>query len=264
MGIDWGVGRYEATGEMLFPVSEVVVGMSEPLAGRRVVDVGCGTGNAALLAATSGAVVTGVDPAARLLEVARGRAAEQGLEVNFVVGEAGNIPLPDHQADLVLSVFAAIFAPDAEGAIKELVRVTAPDGVIRVTTWPPDGPLVAISRTAGQFVGEVLGQQPPQGKSFAWHDRDEVAAAFAPYGFQVELEQRTLTFAGTTPGAYVTAGAEHPMAVSGAKALAGLPNGAELVAELNARILAVATELNEDPDGFRFSNDYLIVTARRG
>ena len=264
MQLDWGVGRYETTGEMLFPVSEVVVGMSEPLDGKSVVDVGCGTGNAALLAAGRGAVVTGVDPSARLLEVARSRAEEQGLKANFVVGEAGRIPVPDHSADLVLSVFASIFAPDAEAAIAEMVRVTAVDGTIRFTAWPPDGPLVAINRTAGQFMAEVMGQPPAQPAGFAWHDRDELSAAFAPYGFDVEVERRTITFEGTSPENYLAGSSDHPMAVTASQALAKLPNGAELGDELGARLLAVANELNEDPDGFRFSNDYVVVTARRG
>lgn len=264
MELDWGVGRYETTGEMLLPVSEIVVGMSEPLDGKSVVDVGCGTGNAALLAAGRGAVVTGVDPSTRLLDVARGRAAEQGLKANFVVGEAGRIPLPDHTADLVLSVFATIFAPDAEAAIAEMVRVTAADGTIRFTAWPPDGPLVVINRTARQFMAEVMGQPPAEPKGFAWHDRDDLRAAFAPYGFEVEVERRSITFDGKSPEEYLASSADHPMAVTAMQALSSRPNGAELEAELYGRLLAAATELNENPDGFRFSNDYVVVTARRG
>jgi ubiquinone/menaquinone biosynthesis C-methylase UbiE len=76
------------------------------------VDLGCGTGNAALLAAGRGARVTGVDPAPRLLDVARARAAERGLDATFAHGEAGDLPLEDGEVDVVLSVFGVIFAPD--------------------------------------------------------------------------------------------------------------------------------------------------------
>ena len=55
-----------------------------------MVDVGCGSGNAALLAAERGAVVTGVDPAQRLLDVGAATAADRGLEVTFVLGEAAD------------------------------------------------------------------------------------------------------------------------------------------------------------------------------
>src|SRR6202158_4550227 len=81
MRLDWGVGHYETTAGQLNPVSVAAVERAGISAGDRVVDVGCGTGNAALLAALRGARVTGVDPAARLLGVARVRAEESGVSV---------------------------------------------------------------------------------------------------------------------------------------------------------------------------------------
>ncbi|HKN93646.1 MAG TPA: class I SAM-dependent methyltransferase, partial [Thermoleophilaceae bacterium] len=60
---DWGLGTYERTAEQLMPAAQAVVASAAPAAGERVVDVGCGTGNAALIAAERGARVTGVDPA---------------------------------------------------------------------------------------------------------------------------------------------------------------------------------------------------------
>src|SRR4051795_733952 len=111
--LDWSLGRYERTAEQLLPAARLVVERAAPSAGDRVVDVGCGTGNAALLAAERGARVTGVDPAARLLDVAREEASAGGLDATFVEGDAAAIPLDYGEADLVLSVFGVIFAPDA-------------------------------------------------------------------------------------------------------------------------------------------------------
>src|SRR4051794_39954624 len=102
---DWGLGRYEDTAARLEPAARVVVESAAPEAGERLVDVGCGTGNAALLAAERGARVTGVDPAARLLDVARERAAARGLTATFARGDAAALPLGDGEADVVLSVF---------------------------------------------------------------------------------------------------------------------------------------------------------------
>jgi ubiquinone/menaquinone biosynthesis C-methylase UbiE len=65
------------------------------VSGERVLDVGCGTGNAALLAAQAGAGVVGVDPAARLLSVARERAEAAGVSADFVPGTAESLPFPD-------------------------------------------------------------------------------------------------------------------------------------------------------------------------
>jgi SAM-dependent methyltransferase len=264
--LDWGLGEYEPTGEVLLPVSEAVVGMSEPLAGQRVVDLGTGTGNAALLAAERGAVVTGVDPAKRLVEVARKRAAERGLEAEFLVGDAASIPLEDGAADVLLSVFAVIFAPDAGAAIAEMTRVTAPDGLIRLTSWVPGGSMMAINQVAGKFMAEVFGSegQATGPKPLAWHDEAALRAAFAPHGFVVELERRSISITGASPEEYLEKSAQHPMAVSAAQALAARPDGEALQADLTQRLLSAVRELNEDPSGFKISNEYAIVTARRG
>ena len=85
---DWGIGNYEATALELEPAAQHVVSAVHLAPGEHVLDVACGTGNAALLAARAGAVVTGLDGAQRLIEVARSRAAADGLEASFVVGDA--------------------------------------------------------------------------------------------------------------------------------------------------------------------------------
>src|SRR6266536_5366377 len=115
--MEWGQGRYESVAEQLLPAAEVVVERAAPKEGERVVDVGCGTGNAALLAAERGAKVTGVDPAGRLLDVAAAEASERGLDADFVIGEAASIPLDDDSVDLAISVFGVIFAPDPQAAV---------------------------------------------------------------------------------------------------------------------------------------------------
>jgi SAM-dependent methyltransferase len=74
---------------------------------------GCG----ALLAAAAGARVHGLDAAPRLIEVARARAAEAGLDVEFVVGDALDLPFDDGAFDAVVSVFGVIFVPDPARAI---------------------------------------------------------------------------------------------------------------------------------------------------
>ncbi len=83
--LDWGLGDYERIAEQFLPAARVVVERAAPEPGERVVDVGCGTGNAALLVAALGARVIGVDPASRLLEVAREEAAARGLDAEFAV-----------------------------------------------------------------------------------------------------------------------------------------------------------------------------------
>src|SRR5437588_499469 len=67
--VDWGAGRYEKTAAELEPVARAVVELAAVAAGERVVDLACGTGNAALIAAEHGARTVGVDAAPRLLDV---------------------------------------------------------------------------------------------------------------------------------------------------------------------------------------------------
>src|SRR5689334_10537672 len=105
---DWSAGRYERTAGQLLSAARVVVERAAVAPGERVVDVGCGTGNAALLAAERGARVTGVDPAVRLLGVAREQAAARGLVADFAEGDAAHLPLGDGEAQAVLSVFGVI------------------------------------------------------------------------------------------------------------------------------------------------------------
>ena len=125
---DWGIGRYERFAPDLEPAAEHVVELAGLHPGERVLDLGCGTGNAALLAARAGAAVTGIDPASRLLEIARERLAADGLDGSFVVGDAQALPFRDGEFDAVLSVFGVIFAVDAERALSEAIRVLKPDG----------------------------------------------------------------------------------------------------------------------------------------
>jgi SAM-dependent methyltransferase len=186
--VDWSVGHYEQTAPQLLAAAELLVEEAAPLAGARVVDVGCGTGNAALLAAARGARVTGVDPALRLLQVASRRAAAAALKVTFLAGEAAALPLPDNSADVVLSVFGVIFAPDPQAAAAELARVTADDGRILLTAWIPDGPIAQMNHVAQQAVLRALGA-PAAPPPFAWHDSDALNQLFAPHGFSLTLTE---------------------------------------------------------------------------
>jgi len=87
--VDWGVGNYERTARLLLPAAQVLVDAAALRAGERVLDLGSGTGNAALLAAAvTGAPVTAVAPSHRLLSVAAATAQKLGLSLLCKVGEA--------------------------------------------------------------------------------------------------------------------------------------------------------------------------------
>src|SRR5712691_1693906 len=141
----------------VFPVARAVVESAAIRPGERVLDLGCGTGNAALLAADHSGEVTGVDPASRLLEVARARAAGEGKEVTFLHGEATSLPAGDASVDVILSVFAVIFAPDPGAAAAEMSRVLVPGGRIVLSAWIPAGAMFELNSAAAQAVRQAVG-----------------------------------------------------------------------------------------------------------
>ena len=101
--VDWGAGKYETTAAELEPVAQAVVEQAAPVAGEDVLDLACGTGNAALLAAGRGAAVIGIDAAPRLLEVARTRAQGLGVDLEVREGDLLALPVDDASIDVVLS-----------------------------------------------------------------------------------------------------------------------------------------------------------------
>ena len=82
--VDWDLGTYEIVAAEIAPAASLVVELAGLREGERVVDVGCGTGNATTLAAALGARVTGVDPAPRLLAAAAGEARARGLDATTI------------------------------------------------------------------------------------------------------------------------------------------------------------------------------------
>ena len=257
--MEWGQGRYEMIAEQLLPAAEVVVEQAAPAGGDRVVDVGCGSGNAALLAAERGATVTGVDPAQRLLDVAAAEADRRGLDATFVVGEAADMPLPDSSADVVISVFGAIFAPDPKAAAAEMTRVLDPEGRMLISAWIPDGAISRAVRLSRQTVSEVLGQ-PPAAPPFPWHEQGALEELFHPHGMSVSLSEHRISFTAPSVEQFVDSeGENHPLAVAARPIL----EEAGRSEELRDALLALYGEANEDPDGFRVTSRYVIAEIKR-
>lgn len=113
--------------------------------GARLLDIACGAGQLALIAARSGVRVTGCDIATNWLERARVRAAAEGLDITFEEGDAEALPYPGGSFDAVTSLIGAMFAPRPELVAAELIRVCRPGGVIAMANWTPDG-----------FIGQML------------------------------------------------------------------------------------------------------------
>lgn len=103
--------------------------------GDAVLDVGSGTGALASAVADkfSSARITGVDPSAAYVAYAQSRAA--GPRVRFVVGDAQQLELADDTFDRAVSLLVMNFIPDPAKAVREMLRVTRPDGVVAAAVW---------------------------------------------------------------------------------------------------------------------------------
>jgi SAM-dependent methyltransferase len=256
--MNWGAGRYEDVAPELLPVARRVVEAAGIGAGERVVDVGCGTGNAALLAAEAGANVTGVDPAARLLEVAAERAAADGLQARFLEGDAAALPLDDGVADAVVSNFGVIFAPDAEAAAAEVARVTGAEGRFVFSAWKPGSAIGRVAGLRGEALAAAAGKTVPP--RFAWHEVDAVTELLGPHGFSISATHDRISFTATSAEEFEAREYEvHPMWAVADQVLG--PRGE--LDELRERTLEVFRDANEDPSAFRVSSEYAIVSARR-
>jgi SAM-dependent methyltransferase len=257
--LDWGVGSYESLAGQLLPAARVVVESAGLRPDERVLDLGCGTGNAALLAADRCGEVTGVDPASRLLEIARAQAAREGKKVTFRHGEAASLPVDDSAVDVILSVFALIFAPDPDAAAAEMSRVLAPGGRIVLSAWIPAGAMFEMTSTASETIRQAVGA-PPGPAPFAWEQRDALLNLLAPHGFSVEVKHHALAFTASSAQEFLDDQAQnHPMAVAGLSVLEQLGQAQAL----RTRLLGILENGNEDAAKFRVTSRYVVATARR-
>jgi ubiquinone/menaquinone biosynthesis C-methylase UbiE len=121
-------------------------------AGTSLLDVACGSGQFALIAARRGARVTGVDVATNSILAARGRAASEGLDTRFDEGDAEALPYPDASFDVVASLYGAMFAPRPELVAAELLRVCRPGGRIAMGNWTREGFIGKMFKTFARFI----------------------------------------------------------------------------------------------------------------
>lgn len=251
---DWGEGDYSRTAAQLAPAAEALVEAVGARVGVRLLDLACGTGNAALAAAARGAEATGVDASAALVAQARERAAASGLDARFLVGDLTSLPVPDGAADATVSCFGAIFAPDPARAAAEMVRVTAPGGALALTSWMPEG---AIHRS-GRLVQEAL--PPREGPEPRWGDAAWVEALLEAAGAEgARVAARSLEFRASSPEAWFADQEEHHPFWRWARGTLG----PEVWSSIRARSMGLLGEANEDPGSFLVTGGYLLIMARR-
>ena len=256
---DWGLGRYELTAAELEPVARRVVAMAAPLRNERVLDIACGTGNAAILAARFKSKVVGLDQAPRLIEVAGQRAAAEGLDISFVEGIAEDLRFPDASFDVVLSIFGLIFASDPEKAFAEMVRVMTPRARAFFTVWLPGGAIDSFVNVCIKYVNAATGRSGPP-SPLKWHDEAAVQELASRNGAAVRFHEGELQFFADTAEDFLQRNQQnHPMSV----ATRPLLEKAGSLEAMEAESLAALRAGNEDPERFRVTSRYRVVEIRR-
>jgi len=187
----WAMGDYHAVAVDIIPeLGPVLVAESHVTSGQRVLDVGAGSGNAAIPAALTGASVVASDLTPELLEAGRQLAAKQGAELEWRQADAEALPFDDGEFDTVLSCVGVMFAPHHEASADELVRVCRPGGTIGLLSWTPEGFIGQMFATMKPYAAPPPpGAQPPP----LWGKEEHVRNLLGDRVTDVVATTRTLT-----------------------------------------------------------------------
>ncbi|MBL8229768.1 MAG: class I SAM-dependent methyltransferase [Bryobacterales bacterium] len=137
--------------------------------GIRLLDVACGAGQVALIAARAGLYATGCDIATNWIEKARLRAAAEKLPAIFDEGDAESLPYADASFEAVVSLVGAMFAPRPHLVAGELTRVCTPGGTIAMANWTPDGFIGQMFRAISRYIAPSGAPSP-----VLWGDEETV------------------------------------------------------------------------------------------
>ena len=168
----WAAGDYAAVARHIDDVPPAdLLSRMDILPGHEVLDVATGTGNLAIRAAAAGADVVGLDLTPELFETARARAAAHAVVVDWVEGDAEELPFEDDVFDRVVSAFGVQFAPRHQIVAGELAGVTRPGGRIGLVNWTPEGLIGQLFKIMGalhagpavvRLAAAAVGQREPR------------------------------------------------------------------------------------------------------
>ena len=223
--------------------------------GVSLLDVACGSGQLALIAARRGARVTGVDIAANSILAARGRAESEGLDIRFDEGDAEDLPYPDASFDVVASIYGAMFAPRPERVAAELLRVCRPGGTIAMGNWTKEGFIGKMFRIVARFIAP-----PGMPSPVLWGDESIVGQRFGTGVSDLRLTRVNYRFDYPfTPAGVVEFFRENYGPTARAFAALGPSEQAALRAELEN--LWASHNLTDEPTRTIVDSEYLEVVG---
>src|SRR3954447_23612763 len=181
----WAAGDWPSLSKLVVIPGEATAAAANVGPRDKALDVGAGDGNVAIPLAKAGAQVTALDPTPELVHSGRRRAAEAGVEIEWVEGDAMDLPFEDQSFDVVTSNFGAMFAPDHKRTAAELTRVGKR---VVMTTWDFEGMNGQLFVVMPPFMPPPPeGAEPPP----LWGVEDHVRECFAPTGREVTIERDT-------------------------------------------------------------------------
>jgi ubiquinone/menaquinone biosynthesis C-methylase UbiE len=246
----WDAGNFAAVAEHILQSGEVVVDRAGVEPGMDLLDVACGAGNATIPAAKAGARTTGLDFAPGLLAVARERAADAMVEIDFVEADAQDMPFDDASFDRVVSTFGHMFAPDHKRTAAEMRRVLRPGGVIAFACWSPQGAIGRQFRTIAELVPPPPGAQP----AVLWGTEEHVNELFG----DAEFERHEIEWNDESVESFARFMLENFGPLLNAREMLG-----ERENELDEAFRAFLEQENLNDDGtLRFHGEYLVSVIR--
>jgi SAM-dependent methyltransferase len=186
----WASGDFAVIGTTLQIVGESLAEAADIRAGERVLDVAAGNGNATLAAARRFAEVTSTDYVSTLLDKGRARAAAEGLQVDFRIADAEDLPFEDGSFDVVLSTFGAMFTPDHTRPAREMLRVVRDGGRIGLANWTPEGFIGQLFKVIGNYIPAPVGLKSPA----LWGTEPHIVELFGRQAIAIRTVRRNFNF----------------------------------------------------------------------
>jgi SAM-dependent methyltransferase len=251
----WDTGEYSSLSPYIADVGELVVTRAAIQPGMRVLDVACGTGNAARPAARAGARVTGLDLVPKLLEAGRAKAEAEGLDIEWREGDVEDLPFEDGSFDRVMSTFGHMFAPRHQRTAAEMARVCRRGGAIVTATWTPEGTVGQIFKTTAPYMPPLPDYASPP---ILWGTDDHVRELFGGVatGFEFERHVNRIDWESVEAWADFFMDRFGPMVT--ARAMLG-----DRFAELRQRVVEIWRNANEATEGsLRLPQPYLLSIVR--
>ncbi|MEA3063668.1 MAG: hypothetical protein QOJ27_96 [Sphingomonadales bacterium] len=173
---------------LLAPFIPLLLGEIGPVAGSRILDVGCGAGALTLAAAAEGGQCLGVDISAILIEAARARADRRGVDTaEFVQADAQTHRFEAAGFDALISRFGVMFFADPVAAFRNLRSAMRPGGRLACLAWRAAAEnefMTAAERAAADILPQLPGRDENGPGQFGFADPGRVRAILKASGWQ--------------------------------------------------------------------------------